>query len=247
MKLTAETSVLDAWQEPITALVDEARIHTNEDGLTVRAVDPANVAMVSEHLDTSAFEVYEADGGILGANMNRLSDIISMGDSDALMTWELNPETRKLEITVGDLDYTLALLDPDSIRSEPDIPDLGLPTHAVMEGRHLKRAVRACDMVSDFILFRTNDEHTAFQFQSEGDTDGVGITVSGDDLLDGTELADAYSMASLDYFKDIQKPVGSEDEITLHVGEEFPVHMDYSHTDGAGDVTFMVAPRIQSE
>src|SRR6056297_4364413 len=141
------TSALDS----ISVLVDECKIHLEEDGLEIRAVDPANVGMVDLSLDSAAFESYEADGGLIGVNLSRLEDIAGMADAGQLVHLELDEETRKLHIAIDGLEYTLALIDPDSIRQEPDLPDLDLSSHVVIEGKDINRAVTAADMVSDHI------------------------------------------------------------------------------------------------
>jgi len=106
--------------EPVSALVDECKIRLNDDGgLSIRAVDPANVGMVDMSLAKSAFESYEADGGVIGVNLDRFEDVLSMGDSGDLVSLDLNEQTRKLDIHISGLSYTLALIGPDSIRQGP--------------------------------------------------------------------------------------------------------------------------------
>ena len=119
-----EASTLTDALDSVRVLVDECKIHLNEGGLAIQAVDPANVGMVSLDLQVSAFESYDADGGVIGVNLTRLEDIAGMANSGDLVHLELDEETRKLNIRFDGLSYTLALIDPDSIRQEPDIPDL---------------------------------------------------------------------------------------------------------------------------
>ena len=82
----ASVDTLQDTLDPVSALVDECKIRLNEDGLSIRAVDPANVGMVDMSLAKSAFESYEADGGVIGVNLDRFEDVLSMGDSDRKST-----------------------------------------------------------------------------------------------------------------------------------------------------------------
>ncbi len=111
---------LQATLDSVGVLVEECKIHLDESGVEIRAVDPANVGMVDLSLDEAAFESYQADGGLIGVNLTRLADIAGMADSDQLVHLELDEETRKLHISIDGLEYTLALIDPESIREEPD-------------------------------------------------------------------------------------------------------------------------------
>lgn len=232
--------------DSVSALVDECKIHLNEDGLAIRAVDPANVGMVDMTLDAQAFESYEADGGQIGVNLSRLEDTVGMADAGQLVHLELDEETRKLHIRIDGLEYTLALIDPDSIRQEPDIPDLDLPANVVVEGRDINRAVKAADMVSDHIALGVDEGEDLFYVDAEGDTDDVHLELDESDLIDLTP-GPAHSLFSLDYLKDMNKAIPSDGEVTLELGEEFPVKLHFEIAEGTGQVTYMLAPRIQSD
>ena len=232
--------------DSVSVLVDECKIRLNEEEFAIRAVDPANVGMVDLSLAAAAFESYEADGGVIGVNLGRLEDIAGMANSGDLIHLELDEETRKLHIQIDGLSYTLALIDPDSIRQEPDIPDLDLPAEIVLEGSQLGRGITAADMVSDHIALRVDPDAEAFYIEAEGDTDDVDLKLDSDDLIDLTAGA-ADSLFSLDYLKDMNKAIPNSTEVTAELGEEFPVKLHYEFAEGLGQVTYMLAPRIQSE
>jgi proliferating cell nuclear antigen len=245
-KAIVSASTLGDALDSVSVLVDECKIRLNEEELAIRAVDPANVGMVDLSLEAAAFESYEADGGVIGVNLNRLEDIVGMASADDLVHLELDEETRKLHIRMDGLSYTLALIDPDSIRQEPDIPDLDLPAQIVVEGNQLDRGITAADMVSDHIRLRVDDVEEAFYIQAEGDTDDVDFEMDRADLID-LQVGPADSLFSLDYLKDMNKAIPGDAEVTVELGEEFPVKLHYELAEGLGNVTYMLAPRIQSD
>ena len=245
-KAIVSASTLRDALDSVSVLVDECKVRLNEDGLAIRAVDPANVGMVDLSLEAAAFESYEADGGVIGVNLARLEDIAGMGNAGDLVHLELDEETRKLHIRIDGLSYTLALIDPDSIRQEPDIPDLDLPARIVAEGNQLDRGITAADMVSDHINLRVDEDAETFHIEAEGDTDDVDFEMSAADLID-LDAGPASSLFSLDYLKDMDKAIPGDAEVTVELGEEFPVKLHYDFAEGLGNVTFMLAPRIQSE
>ena len=245
-KAIVGASTLQDALDSVSVLVDECKIRLNEEEFAIRAVDPANVGMVDLSLAAAAFESYEADGGVIGVNLGRLEDIAGMANSGDLIHLELDEETRKLHIQIDGLSYTLALIDPDSIRQEPDIPDLDLPAEIVLEGSQLNRGITAADMVSDHIALRVDADEEAFYIEAEGDTDDVDLKLDSDDLIDLT-AGDADSLFSLDYLKDMNKAIPKSTEVTAELGEEFPVKLHYEFAEGLGQVTYMLAPRIQSE
>ncbi len=236
---------LQATLDSVGVLVDECKIHLESEGLEIRAVDPANVGMVDLSLDGDAFESYEADGGVIGVNLSRLADIAGMASGDQLVHLDLDEETRKLHISIDGLEYTLALIDPDSIREEPDLPELDLPANIVIEGRDIDRAVTAADMVSDHIELGVDAGNDVFYVAAEGDTDDVHLELDEDDLID-LAAGEASSLFSLDYLKDMNRAIPKDAEVTVELGEEFPVKLHFDIAEGKGSVTYMLAPRIQS-
>ena len=245
-KAIVGASTLQDALDSVSVLVDECKIRLNEEDLSIRAVDPANVGMVDLTLDAAAFESYEADGGVIGVNLAKLEDFVGMASGDQLVELELDEETRKLNIRMDGLSSTLALIDPDSIRQEPDIPDLDLAAEIVLEGAQLDRGIKAADMVSDHVRLRVDAAAEAFHIEAEGDTDDVDFQLDDDDLI-ALAAGAADSLFSLDYLKDMNKAIPKDAEVTIELGEEFPVKIHYAVAEGQGNVTYMLAPRIQSD
>ena len=229
------------------AIVDECRVHLCDEGLVIRAVDPANVAMVDEHVSAEALEAYDTDCGEIGIDLDRLSEVVGIADEgDDLVQFDLDAKTRKLDVQVNAVEYTLALIDPEAIRMEPDIPDLDLPASFSIGQDDFKRAIRAADMVSDHIWFRVDADEACFVAGAEGDTDDVELEVDGEDL-ENADLHEADSLFSLDYLKDLRKPIPKDTVVDMQLGKEFPVVLGFELADGAIDITYMLAPRIQGD
>lgn len=245
---TISADVLEDALAPVSTLVDECKLHCETNGIEIAAVDPANVGMVDITLGAGACAHYEADGGVLGINLNRLEDVIGMADSGDMVQLELDEDTRKLHIDIGGLSYTQALIDPDSIRQEPDIPDLELPATYVFEGSELGRAVTAADLCSDHINIKAESEDAVI-ITAEGDTDDVRVTVDGEDLVSGRHDGDGgeQSLFSLDYLESMNSPIDGDTDLSLLCGDEFPIKLKYSMHDRGIEVTNLLAPRIQSE
>ncbi len=246
---TIQADTLQAALDPVDTLVDECKIHLDAGGLSIRAVDPANVAMVDLSLDKAAFEAYQADGGLIGVNLNRLTDVVGLADSGQLLHLELDEETRKLHISLGGLEYTLALIDPESIRQEPDVPDLDLPATIVIEGRDIGRTVTAADMVADYVTFAAGgDRDGVFHAMASGDTDDVSLTLDDEEILDAPLEPDerVSSLFSLGYLDDMETGIPADAAVSILLGNEMPVKLRWSAVDDDLSVEFMLAPRIRS-
>jgi len=231
----------------LRTIVDEAKLRFDDDGLRSRAVDAANVAMVDVGISDAAFDRLDVDDETtLGVSLETFADVLGMAESDDDLIAVLNTETRKLELSfpATGLEYTCALIDPDAIRQEPDIPDLDLGGEFVVPGRAIDRGLSAADLVSDHIRF-TGVSADRLRLSADGDTDSVDLEID-DALIDG-ELTggEQESLFSLDYLTDITRPIGSDSAVTVDLGSEMPVKMHFETGGGDINVTAMVAPRIQ--
>lgn len=225
-----------------TRLVDEGRFRIGEDGISLRAVDPADAAMVILDMDSGAFEGYSAEGDSeIGIDLEKLEDVLGVlraGD-----TADVELRDSRLALSSDGFDYSMTLPDPSSIRKEPKVPDLDLKAEILLEGSELRRAVKAAQKVSDHIVLRTEDE--LFVMETSGDSDSMTFEMGRDDLVDLESGEDCRSLFSLDYLDDMSKAMGSAPEVRIRLGTDLPAMMDFGLAEGI-HVEYLLAPRIES-
>ena len=238
---------IDLLRDSITALsviVSEVRLKIKPDGISVKAVDAANVAMVIFDLKGGAFESYQAEEAEVGIDLVKLNDILGIVEKKTLVDMELDMAAQKLHLNFGGLSYTLSLLDPSTIRSEPRVPQLDLPARIVLSGQDLKRAVKAAEKISDHMTLGVAGD--LFFMEAKGDTDQVRLEMGTDQLID-LKSGEANSLFSLDYLLDIIKSAGKANEVTLSIGCDFPILIEFDVAPASCHVTFLLAPRIESD
>ncbi len=230
--------------ESVSTLVDEAKFKLTPEGISVKAVDPANVAMVSFDLTKDAFDSFEATEGELGIDLTKLNGIMEMADKGDNIELELDENAHKLIVRMRGLSYTMSLLDPSSIRKEPKVPALDLPARIVIKGEDMRRAIKAAEKVSDYMSIGVKGD--VFFMEAEGDTDKVLVELARDQLID-IQPAEAKSLFSLDYLSDMSKIVGKASEVTIDLGKDYPLKLRLKIAEGHGEVSYMLAPRVESE
>lgn len=231
---------------PISVLVDECKINLDQNELEIRAVDPANVCMVDVTIQSSGFEEYSAQRSVIGVDLDRFQDIIKMGGSGSEVHLVADKDTQTLQIEVENVSYTLALIDPDSIRDGPDIPNIDLDAQVEIEGSHISQGIKAAGMVSDHVELSFESDSEEFAVGAEGDTDDVEVAHGEDRVEDITVPDDAGSIYSLEYLEKVSKAISSSENIELSMDSEKPVRMEFDFADGNGRVIYMLAPRIQN-
>jgi len=236
-----EAGTFDEFLEIVGAVVDEAILHFEEDGLDVTAVDPAGVCMVETTLDAESMESYQAGGGQIGISIDRLQDIAGLASADGLLTLSLNPDTRKLDIVGEGFDYEYATIDPQNIRQEPTIPDLEHTSEIVIDADDLERVETGAGMLEDHIRFETTTDGPVLQVEADGDTDKLRFEFSENQLEAVDALDDVGSLFSLNYVDNVVSPMAGP--VTTRLGDQLPVRFEFEAA--SGPVTYLIAPRIE--
>lgn len=227
----------------VVPLSDEVKFTISSDGIKLKAVDPANIAMVFLDLPAAAFEYYQADACELGIDLVRLSDTLSMADTGENVTIELDEGAHKLKVGVGSLSYTVALIDPTAIRKEPRIPEIDLPTSVTLTGAQLRKAIKAAEKVSDHAILGVDD--TTFFMEAKGDIDSLKLWIPATELL-AMRPGESRSLFSLDYLVDMVKAAGKADEVVLELGLDYPIKMRFQINKNVS-IIYLMAPRIEQE
>ena len=239
LRATIDADVFREAVDAIAALVSECRLHVDSEGMRTRAVDTANVAMVSLELGPDAFEVFEASKSALGIDVTKLKNIIGMVNRGEQLMLSIPEESQRLNLAFQSYQYSLTLLDETTIRKDPNAPTLELPGKVT-------NAIKAAAVVSDKIALGIDPEARVFFMEAEGDTDNIRLELGPDDV---ELLADvkARSLFSLDYLKDMAKTMSRASQIEIGIGIDHPVRFTFEIAGGKARVIYLLAPRIEAD
>jgi len=247
-----DATVLRECIESITAVADEAKLRLTETGLKLCAVDPANVAMVSFDLARDAFADYQfaKEGGAeegaaieIGIDFLKLLGILGFGGREDVLL-KLDERAQKLHTRMGSLAYTISLLDPAALRKEPKVPELEFPIQVVIETEEFRRTIRAAEKIGDHIVLGVDGDE--FYMEVEGEMDKLRLGLRKEQLIHLTP-GTLHSLYSLDYVAAMSKGMSHAPHITLNLGKDYPLQIDFEVADGKGKVSYLLAPRIESE
>ncbi|MCK4365304.1 MAG: proliferating cell nuclear antigen (pcna) [Thermoplasmatales archaeon] len=239
-----KSDILKGIIDVTSPLVNEAKFNITSKGISLRAVDPAHVAMVDLEIKSTAFEEYKSNEMELGIDLDKLSGIMRLASSGDIVSLEYDEKSNRLVVKIGNLVRRMGLIDtagmPDS-----KVPNLDLPAMAVVKASELSKGVRASEAVSDHLALSVDKD--SFELFAEGDTDTVNLKLPKDLLVKLNSPGKFKSLFSIDYFSNMIKPVRGEDPITISMGNDNPIRVDFDIAEKKGHVTYLLAPRIESE
>lgn len=239
-KVRAE--VLKEVTDVISTLVDEAKFNIGPDGISVRAVDPAHVAMVDLSLDKGAFEEYRGEEEEIGIDMDKIKEVLRLARAGDTIAIQHDGEKNRLVFNVGNVTRQMALVDTAGM-AETKVPNLNLPAKIVVKTEELRQGIRASESVSDHIALSASQE--GFEMVSEGDTDSVRLQLGRDQLQELHAKEKVRSLFPLDYFSNMVKAISSAETVTINLGNDYPVKMEFTVAGNKGKVTYLLAPRIE--
>jgi len=239
-----KSDVLKGIIDVTSPLVNEVKFNVTAKGISLRAVDPAHVAMVDLEVDSKAFEEFKADNMELGIDVDKLSGIMRLSSSEDMVSLDYDEESNRLIVKIGNLVRKMGLIDTAGM-PDPKMPNISLPAKVVIKASELNQGVRASEAVSDHLALTVNKDN--FELYAEGDTDTVNLKLPKDLLVELNAASKCKSLFSIDYFSNMIKSVRGEDPITILLGNDNPIRVEFNIADNKGHVTYLLAPRIESE
>ncbi len=234
-----EPKLLGDAVDIISNVVVEVRIKLLEDGLSVVAVDPANVALVIFRLPKESFSEYDAGNAVWGVNLADLKKILKRASGAASIT--LEEVEGKLKITIFDKvkrNFSLALIEVSA--EDKDIPELNFAARVEMNAKDFAQAVEDANVVADSCAFVLKDD--AFAVEGNGTLNSARAEFAGGDL---EIFGQGRSKYSLEYLMKFIKGLKISSNVVVNFSDDYPLRLDFpGERMGIG---FVLAPRVEND
>lgn len=237
----------------ISDLVLEVRIKVNKGGMSIIAIDPANVALVSFKLPSEAFSQIEVEEEVLGVSLESLKSVLrrcSPGSSLILQT-----EDNTLKIQIQDKikrEFQLSLIEIDT--EEKTMPSLEFLSKIEMPSIDLAESIEDCSIVADACSFITKQDK--FTIEAKGSLNSAKSNFSTDEVKietkqgaegegtgkDGKEIKSRYS---LEYLQKFIKATKLTEKTIINFSNDYPLKLEFKTP--RMELSFVLAPRVETE
>ncbi len=243
-KARLKMEVLRELVEVISTLVTEVKITVSKDGIDVKAVDPSHVAMLVLKLNQGAFDEFSGEPTELGLDVEKLKEVLRLAKPGEVLELQYDGGKNKLVVKAGKVTRHMSIVDPAGI-TDPKVPNVTPPGVAVVRMEELRQGIRGSESISDHVTLTLDPE--GFTMHSEGETDRVDMRLPKDGLTRLDVKEPVKSMYPLDFFSSMVKSITTSDDVTLHVGNEYPLKIDFAMAGGKGEGRFLLAPRVEED
>ena len=224
----------------ISELVTEVKVKINKEGISLTAIDPAQVAMSYFKIPAALFSEFELEKDqVLGINLNSLRSVLRRCKPGSALI--LEKEENMLKIGIRDRikrDFSLALIDIDV--EEKDLPQWEFNSVVKIHSDTFVEVIEDCAVVSDACTFTA--EPNKFIVEASG-LNSARAEFSSDEA----EIHSGNSTArfSLEYLAKFIKGAKISNRATLSFSDNHPMRLDF-HT-GEIILSFVLAPRVEQE
>jgi proliferating cell nuclear antigen len=219
------------WKSSIGAIANLI-----DEGVTMKAMDPSHVALIDFELPAKAFAEYDVkEETILGVDLTEMNKIMSRAKPDDGVALELDKEKNRLALTFKGKStrrFSLPLIDISEV--ELPEPKLEFTASAEVSAGAIQDGLKDAGLVGDNVRFEVSEKE--FYMSSESDSGSAEMK-----LLEGDE-----GLKKLDV-KQPAKAASSDDVITINLGTDLPILLNFQMADGKGRLKFLLAPRIEAE
>ncbi|MGC8479219.1 MAG: proliferating cell nuclear antigen (pcna) [Candidatus Micrarchaeia archaeon] len=235
------------WKECVSAivsLVDEGLFIINKDGISLKAMDPSSISMISFFMPNKAFSKFNIDKNVsLGLNIDNLNKILSRTrDGEALVMKDVDNKLSLEFIGQGSRRrYRLQLVDvKKSVEKEPNVD---FDAHVEMIGEPLKDIIKDATLISSYISFKASKEQFAVTARGEsGELEELHETEGG--MMKKVEAKkNADATFNLELLENMVKSCPIGNTITLSLKSNEPLKLKYSI--GDAEVNYYLAPYME--
>jgi len=225
----------------ISELVLEVRIKINKEGMSILAIDPAQVAMTSFKLPSSAFSELEIEEEeVLGVSLESLKAVLRRIKAGSVLV--ITRQENELKLQIQDKikkEFNLALIDIEG--EEKEIPSLDFVSKIEMNSSDFSEAIEDCSVVADSCSFISDADK--FIIKAKGSLNSFKSEFSSDEL--NIQAEQANSKYSLEYLQKMIKATKLVDKIKINFSTDYPLRLDFITP--FIELSFILAPRVETE
>ena len=226
----SDSSILKTSFDAISSIVDEVQIQTDSEGFRLDALDRSHITFVHLELKSSLFDEFicdepekinvDTDELMKVLKRSKANDrvLMSLDEGNLILTF-VGEATRTFKIRLIDIEY-----------DSPAPPSLDYPTEFEIPFTLLKDSIQDMDIFSDKITLMVDQEN----FYAE--------------YLHGEKIdTKAKSIFSLEKIREMLKADKFSEIATISLGNDMPLTLSLKMVSEDGELSFLLAPRIESE
>ncbi len=248
MSFRAVSQNPEAWRalaDALSGLVEEATFELSPEGISLRAMDPSRVAMVSLTWTSSSFEEYSCGSSrTIALRVDDLRKVLKRADKKDKVIVELGEGNVTFRLKDGyEREFVVPLV--ESGEALRPLPKLSFNVEAKILQRSLRKLLEDVEAISDHVTLKADSSSLEFLGKSELGQVRARLTTSDPDLLELHVKEPSEATYSLEYLSDFVKSVKPAEVATLEFSSKMPIKLTLPIDERGSVMEFYLAPRME--
>jgi len=245
MKLIlSDSKVLRQSLDAIAELITDAEFVVNEYGLSLKAIDPSQIALVIYNLPRDAFEDFKVTGQKkLGVNIPSFQQIIKRAKPEDKVVLEVGSNKRLNVILQGTTKRSFSINLLDLSNSELPNPSINYDVFIKVKAPVLADGVKDAALFASYLTLKVDNEKIGISTTSTKGELNSETSLNGADVLDKDIKGDAKSIYSIDFLESLLKGTTNDTELEIYLKTDAPLKLKYKIQDST--IQYFLAPRIE--
>ncbi len=243
MKVVTTIGSLKEISDIIGSITNEAKFEFEPDGLHIRAIDSARIAMVDLFVESKNFIQYDvSEKTDLPMDMEKLRGVIKLGSNSDEVT--LVPTSGKIKFSMGNLSKSIALLEYGNI-NPPKLPSVNPENYIVFPKSQFEKGLKAAADVRDSVRFILTPE--GFTISSKSDSEDAEMKIDSEHYKEIKSNGEIKSSYPSEYLIKIMKSIGTAENLKLAFNNDYPlvIELEFAQSSGEKRVKYLLAPRME--
>lgn len=223
----------------ISDMVSEVRLKFLEEGMSIVAVDPANIAMIIFKIPKESFVKYEMGKDVLGINLDDFKRILKRAGASSSVVFEQDDNQLKISIFEKvKREFVLSLIDVEA--EDKEEISMEFSSKVDMDSSSFSQVVEDCAILADSCAFIVDEN--SFSIEGKGSLNSASASFSSDEIsIEGKGRA----KYSLEYLMKFCKASKLSEKVSIQFSENSPLKLNFAGEKlGLG---FVLAPRFEND
>lgn len=222
----------------ISDLIAEISISVTPSGIIMRAMDPANVAMVNCVIKPAAFVEYNVpESGEFGVKLTEMKAILRRMGKDSACKIRFDDKIRIEGVGKIKKFFTMPIIELDD-KKMTKLPEMSFTNELKLDTATLKDSLEDMELIGESCHFVVKDNK--FSMCAKGDLNEANVDIGEAQVLKGTPSESRYS---IEYLKKMMTKLSSK--VTVKFGKDYPCQIEYK--EDKIEMIFLLAPRVEND
>ncbi|MBD3197496.1 MAG: proliferating cell nuclear antigen (pcna) [Candidatus Lokiarchaeota archaeon] len=247
------SKIFRAIIETLASIIDETEIRVNSNELSITAMDPSRICLLTLTIARSNFDEFEYSGeGVtkIGLNLDDLEKIMKRASSNDSLELNYTSGDNKIKIIMKQdgleltRSFSLAMLDIDIGEIPMDnLIAIDYPSSWVIDTDFFIDAIKDAEIYSEVLNIKT-EANIGLTFSSEGQIGEMIYELGLEDFIDAEIETTETGAYSLTFLRAIMKIKSITEKLKVSLKEDHPLKLRFDLLEG-GDLLYYLAPRVE--